>query len=99
MTIWPGALRLATSTSVVVASWRIFSSSPPMSAAMAPSVVVQASSMKVPRRETRWRPSMKEKVPAAAWAVNSPSERPAVAAGWRFGRRSLRSVRPMMPWR
>lgn len=74
-----------------------FSSSPPISAAMEPSVALQASSIKVPRRETRWSPSSKENVPAAAWAVNSPSESPAAATGLKFGKRDFNNASPIRP--
>ena len=65
----------------------------PIIAAIAPFVASHASSINCPRSSTTLRPSANENVPAAAWAVNSPSERPAAATGSKSGSLSLSAAK------
>ncbi len=60
-------------------------------AAMPPCVAAHASCMKRPRWRTTFKPSSKLIAPAAVSAVNSPSDKPAVAWKLRAGTRSLSS--------
>ena len=77
ITICPGELILAISTSSSAASRRTSFSWPPIIAAMPPSVAAQASSMNSPRFCTSCSPAAKSNVPAAACAVISPRDKPA----------------------
>ena len=60
-------------------------------AAMPPCVASHASCMKRPRWRTTLKPSSKLIAPAAVSAVNSPSDKPAVASKLKPGTRSLSS--------
>ena len=65
---------------------------------MPPLVCSQASCMKRPRCATRRRPVSKSKVPAAACAVNSPSERPAAAWMGNSPISARSAARQARPW-
>ena len=80
MTICPGQFRFASTTPACAQTSRVGPSSNPMMAAMPPRVASQASCMKRPRCRTTRKPSSKLIAPAAVNAVNSPSDKPAVAS-------------------
>ena len=98
MTIWPGELMLAMSTSVSAAISRTTFSSAPINAAIAPMLSAQASSMNWPRASTSLRPVGKSNVPAAVCAVNSPSDSPAAAATGKSPAFSRRAASVARPW-
>ena len=96
-TTCPPPLRLATSQPDSWATREASASSAPRRASIAPFVWAQAFSIRRPRWATSRRPSVVEKVPAAAWAVNSPRERPAVASKVKSGFCSFKTDRRARP--
>ena len=93
ITSWPGQFRFASTTPASAQTSRVGASSRPMTAAMPPRVTSQASCMNLPRWRTTRRPSSKLIAPAAVSAVNSPSDKPAVASNFSVRRLFLEQLK------